>query len=87
MKRSRGFTLIEISIVMVIVGLLVGGILVGRELIAAAQMRGVLKVVEQSNTAVNTSRATCVPPHILANEVSSMQDNRKGCSLYIGAPF
>lgn len=40
-KRSqqRGFTLVEIAIVLVIIGLLLGGILKGQELIKSAQVR------------------------------------------------
>ena len=38
-SRQAGFTLIEITIVLVIIGLLVGGILKGRELINSARVR------------------------------------------------
>lgn len=38
--ENRGFTLIELSIVLVIIGLIIGGILVGRDLIAAASAIG-----------------------------------------------
>lgn len=37
---SAGFTLLELSIVLVIIGLLVGGVLVGRDLIQAGELRG-----------------------------------------------
>jgi hypothetical protein len=37
--RSRGFTLVEIAIVLVIIGLLLGGVLKGRELITSAKVR------------------------------------------------
>ena len=40
MKRyTSGFTLIEIAIVLVIIGLLVGGVLKGQELITGARVR------------------------------------------------
>jgi prepilin-type N-terminal cleavage/methylation domain-containing protein len=39
MKNSRGFTLIEMSIVLVIIGLLVGGILMGRDLLRQAEIQ------------------------------------------------
>jgi len=39
MKRQRGFTLVEIAIVLVIIGLLLGGILKGQELINSARVR------------------------------------------------
>ena len=54
--RSQGFTLIEISIVLVIVGLIVGGVLVGRELIDNASMRKVISDIEKYQTAANTFR-------------------------------
>lgn len=40
-KTQRGFTLIELSIVLVIVGLLLGGIFKGQELITQAKIRNV----------------------------------------------
>lgn len=49
-----GFTLIELSIVLVIIGLLVGGVLVGQDLIEAANRRAVVKQIEQYELAVNT---------------------------------
>ena len=36
---QNGFTLIEMAIVLVIIGLIVGGVLVGQDLIKAAEMR------------------------------------------------
>lgn len=51
-----GFTLLELSIVLVIIGLIVGGILVGQELIKAAEIRSTISQVEKYNSAVNTFR-------------------------------
>lgn len=53
---QRGFTLIEISIVLVIIGLIVGGILVGQTLIKAAQNRTIIREKDQIETAVMTFR-------------------------------
>ena len=39
MRKLQGFTLIEIAIVLVIIGLLLGGVLKGQELITAARVR------------------------------------------------
>lgn len=39
MRRQNGFTLIEIAIVLVIIGLLLGGVLKGQELIQSARVR------------------------------------------------
>ena len=42
MKREQGFTLIEIAIVLVIIGLLLGGVLKGQELITSARVRNLI---------------------------------------------
>jgi prepilin-type N-terminal cleavage/methylation domain-containing protein len=54
--RQKGFTLIELSIVLVIIGLIVGGVLVGQDLIRAAEVRATISQIEKYNTAVNTFR-------------------------------
>jgi len=41
-SKSRGFTLIEIAIVLVIIGLLLGGVLKGQELIRSARVRNLI---------------------------------------------
>jgi prepilin-type N-terminal cleavage/methylation domain-containing protein len=63
MRVKRGFTLIELSIVLVIIGLIVGGVLVGRDLIHAAEIRKVITQREQFDTATNTFRLkfNCLP--------------------------
>jgi prepilin-type N-terminal cleavage/methylation domain-containing protein len=52
-----GFTLIELSIVLVIIGLIVGGILVGQDLIKAAEIRATVSQLEKYSTAVNVFRS------------------------------
>lgn len=49
---QSGFTLIEMSIVLVIIGLIVGGILTGQDLIKAATLRSQLTQIERLNTDV-----------------------------------
>ncbi len=51
-----GFTLIELSIVLVIIGLVVSGVLVGQDLIRAASVRSTVTQIEKFNTAANTFR-------------------------------
>jgi prepilin-type N-terminal cleavage/methylation domain-containing protein len=53
-RHNHGFTLIELSIVLVVIGLIVGGILVGQSLIAAAQVRATVTQIEKYNQAANT---------------------------------
>ncbi len=48
--NKLAFTLIELSIVLVIIGLIVGGILVGRDLINASAVRAQIQQIEQFNT-------------------------------------
>lgn len=52
--REQAFTLIELSIVLVILGLIVGGILVGQDLIKSAAVRAQITQIEKYNQAVNT---------------------------------
>ena len=54
--QKAGFTLIEMSIVLVVIGLIVGGVLVGQDLIKAAQVRAQISQIEKYNSAVNTFR-------------------------------
>jgi prepilin-type N-terminal cleavage/methylation domain-containing protein len=46
MRKQTGFTLIEIAIVLVIIGLLLGGILKGQELITGAKVRNLISQVD-----------------------------------------
>jgi prepilin-type N-terminal cleavage/methylation domain-containing protein len=52
-KLRRGFTLIELSIVLVVLGLIVGGVLVGQSLVNSARGRAQITQIEQFNTAAN----------------------------------
>ena len=60
---TAGFTLIELSVVLVIIGLIVGGVLVGQDLIKAAALRAQISDFEKFNTAVNTFnlKYSCLP--------------------------
>lgn len=55
-EKEKGFTLIELSIVLVIIGLIVGGVLVGQDLIRAAEIRATVGQIEKYNSSVNTFR-------------------------------
>jgi len=48
LKKQTGFTLVEIAIVLVIVGLLIGGVLKGQEMITNAK----LKRIESDNAGI-----------------------------------
>ncbi|MBL0319148.1 MAG: type II secretion system protein [Alphaproteobacteria bacterium] len=51
---EKGFTLIELSMVLVIIALLAGGVTVGASLIKNAEIRAVVREVEQFRSAFNT---------------------------------
>lgn len=55
-KYHRGFSLVELSIVLVILGLLTGGILSGQSLIRAAELRAIVSEVQHYQTAAHTFR-------------------------------
>lgn len=54
--RTRGFSLVELSIVLVILGLLTGGILAGQSLIRASQLRAVTSEFSRYKTAIGAFR-------------------------------
>ncbi len=56
MLMNRGFSLVELSIVLVILGLLTGGILAGQSLIRAAELRTIPRDISKYQTAAMTFR-------------------------------
>lgn len=53
-SNNKGFTLVELAIVLVIIGLIVSSVLVGQDLIKAAELRALVRQVDQYQAAVNT---------------------------------
>jgi len=53
-QGEKGFTLVELAIVMIIIGLLIGGILKGQELIANARLASAVTKVKAIDSAINT---------------------------------
>lgn len=52
MKKQRGFTLVEIAIVLVIIGLLLGGVLKGGEIIESTKVKSVYNQYRELTAAV-----------------------------------
>jgi len=71
-----GFTLLELSIVLVVIGLIVGGVLVGRDLIQAAELRSILTQLERYDTAVMAFKLKygCMPGDCASAESFGLGD-------------
>jgi len=52
-KNSNGFTLVELSVVLVIIGLIVSGVLIGRFLLENAKVNNTISQIRDYETAVN----------------------------------
>ena len=52
-SKQSGFTLVEMSMVLVIIGLVIGGVLVGQDLISAAEVRSQISQIEKYKTVAN----------------------------------
>ena len=57
-KRQSGFTLVEIAIVLVIIGLILGGVLKGQSLIENAKYKNFVKQVHSYRSALHTFQDT-----------------------------
>ena len=66
-KSQAGFTLVELAIVMIIIGLLIGGVLKGQELIGNAQVTATVAQVKGIEAATSTFKDTyaAIPGDIL----------------------
>ena len=51
-KNQKGFTLVEMSIVLVVIGLITGGIMGGKSLIRAAQLRSIMEEYKYYSNAI-----------------------------------
>lgn len=54
--RNKGYTLVEIAIVIVIIGLLIGGVIKGESLIQSAKVSNAITLTQDISVAVNTFR-------------------------------
>ena len=75
-QYQRGFTMVELSIVLVIIGLIVAGVLVGQDLIRGAEVRATVSQLERFSATVNTFRVkyTQIPGDINKAEDFGLND-------------
>lgn len=62
-RQTGGFTLIELSITLVIIALVIGGVVVGKDMIEAANLRAQIKQIDRYKSAYNAFREKygCLP--------------------------
>lgn len=74
LRNRNGFTLIELSIVLIIIGLIAASILVGRDLINAAKVRAQVTQIENIKSAVRAFRLkyNAIPGDIPAADARSL---------------
>lgn len=81
-KGQQGFTLVELAIVMIIIGLLITGILKGQEMIANAQVTSTISQIKGIDAAASTFRDTY---NVLPGDMANATTRLNGCSTTIAA--
>lgn len=82
---QRGFSLVELSIVLVILGLLVGGVLAGQSLIRAAELRAVTTEANRWLTSTQTFRDKYFSiPGDMANATAFWGKDAAACNSHTG---
>ncbi|MFZ4542093.1 MAG: type II secretion system protein [Rickettsiales bacterium] len=84
-NSHQGFSLVELSIVLVILGLLVGGILSGQSLIRASQLRGITTEQQRHFAAIHTFRDKYfMLPGDMNNATSFWGKDNVNCAAHTG---
>jgi prepilin-type N-terminal cleavage/methylation domain-containing protein len=81
MKKNNGFTLVELSISLVIISLLVSAILTGQDLIKSAELKKIYTIKETIQIGVNTFKVkyNCIPGDC-RNATDYFGTDSQGCS-------
>ena len=86
MRAEGGFTLVELAIVMIIIGLLIAGVLKGQALIAKAQVTATVAQIKSIEAATSTFRDTYASiPGDLVNPATRLPSCAGACIVGAGA--
>lgn len=77
LQTQKGFTLVELAIVMTIIGLLIGGILKGQELMENARLTATISQVKAIEAAVTTFRDSY---NAMPGDMSNANTRIRGCT-------
>ena len=76
-RSEKGFTLVELAVVMIIIGLLIGGVLKGQELIKSAKVTSTISQVKGIDAATSTFQDIYAG---LPGDVASPDTRLPGCT-------
>ena len=77
-KQDDGFTLVELAIVMIIIGLLIGGVLKGQQLIENAKVTATISQIKGFQAALNSFRDTY---SAMPGDMRNADDRLAGCEI------
>jgi prepilin-type N-terminal cleavage/methylation domain-containing protein len=82
---SNGFSLLELSIVLVIIGLLAGGVMVGQDLVRQAELRAITQDFQKFLTAINAFKNKySALPGDMANATAYWGKDNAACTAHTG---
>lgn len=88
-SQREGFTLVELSIVLVIIGLLIGGILVGQSLVESAKIKAQIQQLQQYDIAAQSflNKFKRIPGDTNRNGVLEFSTNSNGHCAFPSAAW
>ncbi len=71
----RGFSLVELGVVLIVIGIIVAGVLIGKDMVASAKVRATISQIEEYNTGFN----------VFIEKYDSLPGDFIDAQLYLGA--